>query len=120
MRRNLGGADLGRVETGGDFTMTALELVQALARMSTPADECPKDQDLEDYQADLSSDRMEDDAHALWRLIDAAREISKKWNIIEQLTQTLRDIRPFYESAEFTGCLAKIDAALELAGDKNE
>lgn len=64
--------------------MTALEIVRQLAAMSTPADEHAANvasgrydrtegPDLDDYEADLSSDRMEDDARALWRLIDEAR-----------------------------------------------
>ena len=54
------------------------QIVQLLARMTTPDDEfASRDtgyETAEDYADDLSSDRMEDDARALWRLIDMARE----------------------------------------------
>lgn len=61
--------------------MTALEIVRQLAAMSTPGDSYKNNpslremhESLEDYTDELSSDRMEDDARALWRLIDEARE----------------------------------------------
>lgn len=63
--------------------MSPLEIVRQLARMSTPSDEyaanvatgrTSEETSLEDYTDDLSSDRMEDDARALWRLIEEARK----------------------------------------------
>lgn len=64
--------------------MTALQLIRQLAMMTTPADEfeafaaghpdVTPTPTLEDWEDELSSDRMEDDARALWRMIDAARE----------------------------------------------
>lgn len=56
--------------------MTALEIIRQLARMSHPYDEFKAGGDYataDDYADDLSSDRMEDDARALWRLIEEAR-----------------------------------------------
>lgn len=62
--------------------MTALEIIDLLARMTTPDDEWLRGDTgyvtAEDYTDDLSSDRLEDDARALWRLIDEARVVKRR------------------------------------------
>jgi hypothetical protein len=65
----------------GRAAVNALEIVRQLARMSHPYDEFNAANktgsgyaSADDYADDLSSDRMEDDARALWRLIEEARK----------------------------------------------
>lgn len=62
--------------------MNAIEIVELLARMVTPDDEWLRGETgyltAEDYTDDLSSDKLEDDARALWRLIDEARQTKQK------------------------------------------
>lgn len=75
--RRLGGAGVVLMEGMGGFAMTALGIVQTLACLSTPADEFKPEgyASLEDYEDQISSDRMEDDARVLWEMIAEARKV---------------------------------------------
>jgi hypothetical protein len=63
--------------------MTTLEIIEMLARMTTPTDNAKNAEEAAEIMADLDDETLCDAASTLYRLIEEARKVnSAKWAIV--------------------------------------